>query len=61
MKLIRVLAIGMLVGMALGMIGCSADLHNPTPTEWDVQIVGDSVFDLSGELQTYLKTLSGKM
>ncbi len=61
MKLIRVLAIGMLVGMALGMIGCSADLHNPTPTEWDVQIVGDSVFDLSGEIQTYLKTLSGKM
>ncbi len=62
MRLIRVLSvIGMLVGIALGTIGCSFDFHNPTPTEWDVQIVGDSVFDLSGEIQTYLKTLSGKM
>jgi len=63
MKLIRILlAIGMLAGMALVTIGCSSfDFHNPTATEQNVQIVGDSVFDLSGEIQTNLKTLSGKM
>jgi hypothetical protein len=62
MKLIRVLlAIGVLAWMGLGMIGCSADFHNPTATESDVQIVGDSVYDLSGEIQLDLKTLSGKM
>jgi hypothetical protein len=61
MKLIRILlAIGMLGGMILA-VGCSADLHNPTPSEWNVQIVGDSVFDLSGDIQTVLKSLSGKM
>jgi hypothetical protein len=60
MKPIRVLlAAGALAWLAMGMIGCSADFHNPTPNEWDVQIVGDSVFDLSGEIQTDLKTLSG--
>lgn len=61
MKLVRILwAIGLLAGMTLA-IGCSADLHNPTATESNVQIVGDSVFDLSGEIQLDLKTLSGKM
>jgi len=61
MKLIRFLfAIGMLAGMTLA-VGCSWDFNNPTPSESDVQIVGDSVFDLSGEIQTDLKTLSGKM
>ena len=59
MKLVRLLfVIGILAGLALAN-GCSADLHNPTATEPDVQIVGDSVFDLSGEIQTNLKTLSG--
>jgi hypothetical protein len=62
MKLFRMLlVIGMAGGLALGTIGCSFDFNNPTPSEWDVQIIGDSVFDLSGEIQTYLKTLSGKM
>ncbi len=62
MRLFRMLlVIGMAGGLALGTIGCSFDFHNPTATEWDVQIIGDSVFDLSGEIQTYLKTLSGKM
>jgi hypothetical protein len=61
MKLVRLLSvIGLLAGMTLAF-GCSADLHNPTATESDVQIVGDSVFDLSGEIQTYLRTYSGKM
>jgi hypothetical protein len=61
MRLIRYLATGMLVGMALGAIGCSFDFHNPTATENDVQIVGDSVFDLSGDIQLDLKVKSGKM
>ena len=61
MKLVRLLfVIGIFAGLALAT-GCSADLHNPTATEQNVQIVGDSVFDLSGEIQTKLKTLSGKM
>jgi hypothetical protein len=61
MKLFRILlAIVMLAGMILA-VGCSWDFHNPTATEQNVQIVGDSVFDLSGEIQTDLKTLSGKM
>lgn len=62
MRLIRILlAIGMLAGFTLGTIGCSFDFNNPTPTEWNVQIVGDSVFDLSGDIQKVLKTKSGKM
>ncbi len=39
---------------------CSWDFNNPKPSEWDVQIIGDSVFDLSGDIQKVLKTLSGK-
>ena len=59
MKLVRLLfVIGIFAGLALA-VGCSADLHNPTANEQNVQIVGDSVFDLSGEIQTNLKTLSG--
>lgn len=41
-------------------VGCSMDLHNPKANEYNVQIVGDSIFDLSGDIQKYLKTLSGK-
>lgn len=59
MKLVRLLfVIGIFAGLALAT-GCSADLHNPTATEQNVQIVGDSVFDLSGDIQKVLKTLSG--
>jgi hypothetical protein len=59
MKLVRLLfVIGIFAGLTLAT-GCSADLHNPTANEQNVQIVGDSVFDLSGEIQTNLKTLSG--
>ncbi len=62
MRLIRMLAIGMLAGMTPAMVGCSQfDFNNPTASEWDVQIVGDSVFDLSGDIQKVLKTKSGKM
>ena len=59
-QFMMLVTIGVVVGMFL-TFGCSADLHNPTASEWDVQIVGDSVFDLSGEIQTNLKSLSGKM
>jgi hypothetical protein len=55
------LAIGLLAGMVLVTLGCSWDFNNPTPSEWNVQIVGDSVFDLSGDIQKDLKVLSGKM
>ena len=59
MKLVRLLfVISIFAGLALAT-GCSADLHNPTATEQNVQIVGDSVFDLSGDIQKVLKTLSG--
>ncbi len=42
-------------------VGCSMDLHNPKANEYNVQIIGDSIFDLSGDIQKYLKTLSGKI
>ncbi len=60
MKVIRILlTIGALAGMALATSGCSFDFNNPSASEWDVQIVGDSVFDLSGDIQKQLKVLSG--
>lgn len=40
--------------------GCRFDLNNPYANEWDVQIVGDSVFDLSGDIHDVLENLSGK-
>lgn len=53
---------GMLVAimMVVAMAGCSWDMNNPSADEWDVQIIGDSVFDLSGDIRTVLKSLSGK-
>jgi len=39
---------------------CTWDFNNPYADEWDVQIVGDSVFDLSGDVREVLKDLSGK-
>lgn len=41
-------------------IGCSFDFNNPYANEWDVQIIGDSVFDLSGDVHDVLQDLSGK-
>lgn len=61
MRLFKIfLAISMAAGLTLSMTGCSFDFNNPTASEYDVQIVGDSVFDLSGDIQKTLKTLSGK-
>ncbi len=60
MKLVRtLLVIGMLSGMIMATTGCSFDLNNPYADEWDVQIVGDSVFDLSGDIHDVLQDLSG--
>ncbi|MCP5043486.1 MAG: hypothetical protein GY944_20860 [bacterium] len=60
MKILR-LATVVISGMAMmTSIGCSWDFNNPRPNERDVQIVGDSVFDLSGDIWSVLKDLSGK-
>jgi hypothetical protein len=54
----------MLIVMATGvsLMGCSSgfDLNNPWANEYDVQIIGDSIFDLSGDIRSVLKDLSGK-
>ncbi len=50
-----------IVSLFLAVIGCGmADMTNPTANEFDVVIVGDSIFDLDGFIHTNLKTLSGK-
>ena len=58
MKLFRLLlVIGIFAGLTLAT-GCSSfDFNNPTATEWNVQIVGDSVFDLSGDIQNNTEDL----
>ncbi len=50
-----------LASMALVLTNCGmADMTNPTATEFDVVIVGDSIYDLDGFIHTNLKALSGK-
>jgi len=44
----------------IALSGCSWDMNNPYADEWDVQIIGDSVFDLSGDIHNILQSLSGK-
>ncbi len=56
----RALWLLMLCGL-LFSFGCSYDFNDPRADEYDVQIIGDSIFDLSGDIQQELKTLSGKM
>lgn len=50
-----------LSGVFLVMAGCTADFNDPKADEYEVQIIGDSIFDLSGDIQTILQGLSGKM
>jgi len=48
-----------LAATSLVTTGCW-DFNNPYADEWDVQIIGDSVFDLSGDIHDVLEDLSGK-
>lgn len=57
-KLFIALILASAVAFAVG--GCSWDMNNPYADEWDVQIIGDSVFDLSGDIHDVLQDLSGK-
>lgn len=54
------LANAALAAIVMTSVGCSWDFNNPRPNERDVQIVGDSVFDLSGDIHSVLHGLSGK-
>lgn len=54
------LATAILAAIAMTSVGCSWDFNNPRPNERDVQIIGDSVFDLSGDIHSVLHGLSGK-
>jgi hypothetical protein len=52
---------GFIAGLCMMMSGCAWDFNNPTADEYDVQIIGDSIFDLSGDIQDVLTDLSGKV
>ncbi len=58
----KMLSALLMVAGLISMVGCSSgfDLNNPSADEYDVQIIGDSIFDLSGDIRTDLKALSGK-
>ncbi len=56
-----ILALLVSLSIAVFFGACKFDLNNPRADEYDVQIIGDSIFDLSGEIQQVLQTLSGKM
>jgi len=61
MKMLRFfLTVILLTALPIALISCSWDFNNPYADEWDVQIVGDSVFDLSGDIHDVLQLLSGK-
>ncbi len=55
--------LALLVGLSIAVFfgACKADFNDPRADEYDVQIIGDSIFDLSGEIQQVLRDLSGKM
>lgn len=57
-KLFMALILASAVAFSVG--GCSWDMNDPYADEWDVQIIGDSVFDLSGDIHDVLQDLSGK-
>lgn len=60
MKKFVYLSAAIVIAFSLVITGCSFDLHNPRADEYDVQIIGDSIFDYSGDIRTVLKSLSGK-
>ena len=60
MKMLRYfMAVLCVAALPVILTGCSWDFNNPYADEWDVQIVGDSVFDLSGDIHDVLQDLSG--
>ena len=61
MKAIKAVWLVLMAGGLLVSAGCSFDLNNPNADEYDVQIIGDSIYDYSGDIQEILKDLSGKM
>lgn len=60
MSLVKQVMWGLISCVLLLTVSCAWDMNNPTADEYDVQIIGDSIFDLSGDIQQYLKVLSGK-
>lgn len=61
MKILKLfIAIFLTATLAFVAAGCSWDFNNPYADEWNVQIIGDSVFDLSGDIHDVLADLSGK-
>lgn len=57
----KVLLASVIVSLFFAVISCGmADMTNPTANEFDVVIVGDSIFDLDGFIHTNLKALAGK-
>ncbi len=57
----NLLALLISLSIAVFFGACKADFNDPRADEYDVQIIGDSIFDLSGEIQQVLRDLSGKM
>ncbi len=60
MNLVKQVMWGLISCVLLLTVSCSWDMNDPRADEYDVQIIGDSIFDLSGDIQQDLKTLSGK-
>ena len=61
MNVMKSVWLALVAGSLLFSAGCSFDLHNPNADEYDVQIIGDSIYDYSGDIQQILQDLSGKM
>ncbi|BCS96790.1 hypothetical protein DSLASN_24220 [Desulfoluna limicola] len=61
MNVTKSVLLALVAGSLLFTAGCSFDLNNPNADEYDVQIIGDSIYDYSGDIQDILHDLSGKM
>ncbi len=61
MNVTKSVLLALVAGSLLFTAGCSFDLNNPNADEYDVQIIGDSIYDYSGDIQEVLQDLSGKM
>ena len=59
MRMFKMFSILLMIAGLISITGCSWDFNNPRADERDVQIIGDSVFDLSGDIHDVLEDLSG--